>query len=87
MTVKKLSIALDDEIATASAARARASGLSLSAWMNQAAANALAIEVGLDGVRQWEAENGALTDAELADADRVLDEILGAGRRAKRARR
>lgn len=85
MTVKKLSVALDEEVAAAAAASAEASGLSLSAWMNRAASDALAIDHGLAGVREWEAENGELTEAELADADLVLDEILGNRRRVKRA--
>jgi hypothetical protein len=73
VTVKKLSIALDVEVAaTASRAAARA-GQSLSAWLNDAAENALAIERGLEAVREWEAEHGAFTAEELAEADRVLD--------------
>ena len=84
MTVKKLSVAIDEDVATKAALSAAAAGLSLSAWMNRAASDALAIERGLDGVRAWEAENGELTSAELTDADRILDEVIGR-RRAKRA--
>ena len=84
MTVKKLSVAIDEDVAAEAALRAEAAGLSLSAWMNRAASDALAIERGLNGVRAWEAENGDLTIAELADADRILDEVVGR-RRAKRA--
>jgi hypothetical protein len=47
--------------------------LSLSAWLNRAAENALAIEDGLTAVAQWEAEQGALTADELRAADAVLD--------------
>jgi hypothetical protein len=50
--------------------------------LNDAAANALAIERGLDAVREWEAEHGAFTADELAEADRVLD-----GSPTRRARR
>ena len=84
MTVKKLSVAIDEDVATKAALSAAAAGLSLSAWMNRAASDALAIERGLDGVRAWEAENGELTSAELTDADRILDEVIGR-RRAQRA--
>ena len=84
MTVKKLSVAIDKEVAAEAALSAEAAGLSLSAWMNRAASDALAIERGLIGVRAWEAENGELTSAELADADRILDEVVGR-RRSKRA--
>ena len=73
MTVKKLSIALDGEVAAAAGRAAARSGLSLSAWLNDAAANALEVERGLEAVREWEAEHGAFTAAELEEADRVLD--------------
>lgn len=78
--VKKLSIALDDGVAEAASRAAERAGLSLSAWLNQAAENELGIEAGLDAVRAWEADHGELTDAELADADQILDTILRARR-------
>ncbi|HEX6418581.1 MAG TPA: hypothetical protein VFZ77_08785 [Acidimicrobiales bacterium] len=81
MTVRKLSIALDDRVAAAAAEAAERSGLSLSAWLNHAAENALAIEAGLDAVREWEAEHGALTADELAAADRTLDRVIASASR------
>jgi hypothetical protein len=71
--VKKLSVALDERVAEAAAASAERHGLSLSAWLNRAAQNALAVEDGLAAVAEWEAEHGALTPEELAAADAVLD--------------
>jgi hypothetical protein len=85
MSVKKLSVAIDEHVAAAAEASADAAGLSLSAWMNRAAEDALAVERGLAEVRAWEAENGALSAAELADADRILDDVLGMKRRTRRA--
>jgi hypothetical protein len=73
MGVKKLSVALDDRVARAAAASAERHGLSLSAWLNRAAESALAIEDGLAAVAEWEAEHGALTAAELREADAILD--------------
>jgi len=73
MAVRKLSVALDDDVAAAAATSAKRRGLSLSAWLNAAAARALAIEDGLAAVAEWEAEHGPLTDEELAAADAVLD--------------
>ena len=73
MTVRKLSIALDEQVADAAAASAARHGLSLSAWLNRAAENALAIDDGLAAVAEWEAEHGALTATELSAADAVLD--------------
>ena len=36
----------------------------------------LAIERGLDEVRTWERDHGALTDEELAEADTLLDDAV-----------
>ena len=74
MSVRKLSIALDEQVADAAVASAERQGLSLSAWLNRAAENALAIEDGLAAVAEWEAEHGALTAKELAAANGVLDQ-------------
>ena len=82
MGVKKLSIALDERVAAAAAASAERHGLSLSAWLNRAAENSLAIEDGLAAVAEWEAEHGAFTAEEIAAADAVLD----AARKAAPAR-
>ena len=73
MGVKKLSIALDERVAEAAAASAERHGLSLSAWLNRAAQNALAVEDGLAAVAEWEREHGAFTAEEIAAADAVLD--------------
>ncbi len=72
MSGRKLSIALDDQVAEAAVASAQRHGLSLSAWLNRAAENALVIEDGLAAVAEWEAEHGALTAKELSAADAVL---------------
>ena len=82
MAVKKLSVALDDAVAQEVALAADRAGVSVSAWLNHAAENELAIEAGLDAVREWEAEHGELTDKELAAADKLLDRVLHDARRA-----
>jgi len=84
MTVRKLSVALEAEVATAASASAERRGQSLSAWLNEAAARAIAIEDGLAAVTEWEAEHGSLTDEELAAADAVLDRGTRRPRRARR---
>jgi hypothetical protein len=68
-----LSIALDERVAEAASRAAAAAGLSLSAWMTRAAAHELAVQDGLAAVAEWEAEHGALTADELAEADRLLN--------------
>lgn len=73
MGVRKLSVALNEQVADAAAASAERQGLSLSAWLNRAAENALAIEDGLAAVAEWESEHGALTEEELRAADAALD--------------
>lgn len=76
-------MALDDSVAAAAAEAAAAAGVSLSAWLNRAAENELAIGRGLAAVSEWEAEHGALTVQELAVADKLLDRIVDdAARRA-----
>jgi hypothetical protein len=82
MAVRKLSVALDDSVAESVAQAAQRAGVSLSSWLNDAAANALAIESGLDAVGEWEAEHGPLTADELAAADDLLDRVLDAARHA-----
>ena len=73
MTVRKLSVALDESVAAKAADVAERRGLSLSAWLNAAAERALLLEQGLARVAEWEAEHGELSAEELAWADSVLD--------------
>jgi hypothetical protein len=73
MAAQKLSIALEEPVLLAAREAARRRGLSLSAWLNQASVSALAIEDGLTGVAEWEAEHGAPSAEALAAADAVLD--------------
>jgi hypothetical protein len=77
MAVKKLSIALDPDVADAAASAAEHSGQSLSAWLNDAARTRLRIEDGLAAVAEWEAAQGALTADERAAADHQLDALIG----------
>ena len=72
MSVRKISVALDENTAQAASDAAVRSGVSLSSWLNHAAERALRIEGGLRAVQAWEAANGALTAAELGAADRFL---------------
>ena len=84
MGVRKLSVALEESVATSAASSAERQGLSLSAWLSRAAENALAIEDGLEAVRAWEAENGAFTKDELRTADRVLASAASAPKKRSR---
>ncbi len=84
MPVKKLSIALEEPVLLAAKQAAKRRDMSLSAWLNEAAARALetevSIEAGLAGVAEFEAENGPLSEEDLAAARAVLD-AAGVGRK------
>jgi hypothetical protein len=62
-------------------AEASAEGMGVSTAMTLAAERWLATRRGLRAVAEWEAEHGGLSAAELAAADRLLDEAgVGSGR-------
>jgi hypothetical protein len=79
MAARKLSVALEAPVADAAKRAADRRGMSLSAWLNEASRNALAIEDGRAAVAEWEREHGAFTPEELAAADAALDR-MGVGR-------
>lgn len=81
MPVRKISIALDEQVAADAARLAAERGTSVSALINEALVERLAIADGLAAVAEWEAENGALTPEELARAEAILD-AHGVGVRA-----
>jgi hypothetical protein len=66
----KLAITVDPDVHAKVVAAAAAEGVSISAWMTAAARQALKLRDGLAAVAEWEAEQGALTEAELAAAKR-----------------
>jgi hypothetical protein len=73
MTVEKISISLDGEVAAAARAAAEAEGLSLSAWLSRAANDAAALEAGRQAMREYEAEYGPIPEDAAAWAAEVLD--------------
>lgn len=87
MSVRKLSVALDENVAISASRAAHTAGVSLSAWLSRAAEHELALERGRRAVSAWEREHGALTEDELQRADAVLDRILAVRPRRKRAKR
>ncbi|MBM3672276.1 MAG: hypothetical protein FJW86_08890 [Actinobacteria bacterium] len=81
----KLAITVDADVHDRVLDAAAAEGLSVSAWMTNAARRALLVRDGLAAVAEWEAEHGPLTEAELAAAhQRVASQV---GRTAAGARR
>jgi hypothetical protein len=73
----KLAITIDPDVHRGVVAAAAAEGMSVSAWMTEAARKALVVRDGLRGVAEWEAENGALTEAEMTAARRRVRAALG----------
>jgi len=74
MPVDRLSVTVSAEFGREVREAARKRGISVSGWVAQA------IEAGLrnqrlgEALAAWEAEEGTLTEEELAEADRILDE-------------
>ena len=64
----KLAITVDPDVHARVLDAAAEDGVSVSAWMTDAARHALLIRDGLAAVAEWEAQHGALTDAEMAAA-------------------
>ena len=71
----KLAISMSQQIRDMVVASATADGVSVSAWITEAARRRLLIEDGLAAMREFELEEGAFTAEELAEArQRLLDE-------------
>lgn len=81
----KLAITVDPDVHGRVLAAAAAQGVSISAWMTDAARRALHLQDGLAAVREWEAQHGGLTDEEMDEARRRVR--AGGERRRTRARR
>lgn len=77
----KLAITVDPDIHARVLDAAAEDGLSVSAWMTEAARRALVIRDGLDAVAEWERLNGRLTEEEMAKARQRVAGELGRGRR------
>lgn len=78
----KLAISVDRDVHAKVVRAARAEHTSVSAWMTAAARRALLIREGLAGVAAWEAEHGALSEAELDQARRRVARSQGKRRRS-----
>jgi hypothetical protein len=72
MRVDKMSISFDVRLGDDVRHAAEKAGKPLSTWLAEAAAAKLRSEALADFLDDWEAEHGALTEAELAEASRKL---------------
>lgn len=82
----KLAITVDPDVHKSILAAAAKEGLSLSAWMTEAAREALKIRAGLEAVAEWEKEHGAFTQEELSEARRRVRAQLRTPRVIRRRR-
>ena len=78
-------MSLEDNVAEAVERAADEDGMSFSAWLSAAAERQLRQREGLRGIREWEADAGALTAEERAAGEALLDRLLAAGRKARSA--
>ena len=77
----KLAITVDAGVHEQVLAAATEEGLSVSAWMTEAARRALLVRDGLRAVAEWEQEHGALSASELEAARRRVASDVGASSR------
>ncbi len=78
----KLAITVDPDVHAGVLAAAEEDGVSVSAWMTDAARRALLIRDGLAAVHEWETRHGRLSAEELDAARRRLDSRSLKGRRS-----
>ena len=72
MKVDKMSISLAPDVGEAVRDAAKREGVSLSAWLSDAAARKLRANAFREFIDEWEAEHGAITEEEMTRARREL---------------
>ena len=80
----KLAITVDPDVHKSILAAAAEEGVSLSAWMTEAARDALKVRTGLAAVAEWENEHGAFTKEELDEARRSVRAQMRTSRKVRR---
>ena len=81
----KLAITVDAAVHRQVLAESGRDGVSVSAWMTQAAREALLRRAGLAAVDRWEAQHGRLTGQEMAEARQSVRAQMGAPRKRRRS--
>ena len=71
MATKKITITLPEEHVDRAKELAMEAGLPLSTWIAQIVEHEARIQAGLAAMREWDAEEGPLTEEELAEAKAV----------------
>jgi hypothetical protein len=70
--VEKMSVSFDLELGEAIRSSATGNDQGVSAWLAEAARDRLRLEALADAISAWEEEYGALSDDEVAEAERQL---------------
>lgn len=73
----KRSVSFPPDLAKAIDQAAAQAGTTFSAWIAETASHRLRLEAGRRGVAEWEAEQGPLTEQELAEGLARARELLG----------
>jgi len=81
----KLAITVDPDIHENILAAAARDGVSVSAWMTDAARHALQRRAGLAAVDQWEKQHGRFTTEEMKEAHRRVRAQLRTSRAVRRS--
>ena len=77
----KLAITVDPDVHDRVVAAAAEQGISVSAWMTEAARRALLVRDGLAAVAEWERLHGSFTPEEMTMARHRVAEELGTKRK------
>ena len=80
----KLAITVDPEVHESILSAAARDGVSVSAWMTNAAREALQRRAGLAAIAQWEEQHGRFSEDEMAEARRRVRGQLTASRKSRR---
>ena len=80
----KLAITVDPDVHKSIVVAAASDGVSVSAWMTEAARDALKIRAGLEAVAEWEKGHGAFTTEEVAEARRQVQAQMRTRRKVRR---
>lgn len=79
----KLAITVDPDVHARVVSAAAQEGVSVSAWMTEAARRALVVRDGLAAIAEWERLNGQFSAEEMASArQRVAEELATPRRRS-----
>lgn len=81
----KLAITVDPEVHASILSAASRDGVSVSAWMTNAAREALKRRAGLTAIAQWEEQHGRFSEDEMTEARRRVRGQLAASRKSRRS--